>query len=32
VKLDGFGGAAEAKAILLDAIKRYEESSDKPNF
>ena len=32
VKLDGFGGAAEAKAILLEAIKRFDESSDKPNF
>ena len=32
VKLDGFGDAAEAKAILLEAIKRYEDSADKPNF
>jgi inorganic pyrophosphatase len=32
VKLDGFGDAVEAKAILLDAIKRYEDSADKPNF
>jgi len=32
VKLDGFGGAAEARQILLDAIKRYESSADKPNF
>jgi inorganic pyrophosphatase len=32
VKLDGFGDAVEAKAILLEAIKRYEDSADKPNF
>ena len=32
VKLDGFGDAKEAKQILLDAIKRYEDSADKPNF
>ncbi len=32
VKLDGWGGADEAKAILMDAVKRFEESADKPNF
>lgn len=32
VKLDGWGGVAEAKAILLDAMRRYEDSTDKPNF
>ena len=32
VKLDGWGGAAEAKQILLDAITRYDASPDKPNF
>jgi inorganic pyrophosphatase len=32
VKLDGWGNAAEAKAILLDAIERYNSSEDKPKF
>ena len=34
VKLDGWGKAAEAKQILLDAIDRYNatEESDKPKF
>jgi inorganic pyrophosphatase len=32
VKIDGWGGADEAKAILVDAIKRFNESSDKPNY
>lgn len=32
VKLDGWGNAAEAKAILLDAIERYNSSDDKPKF
>jgi inorganic pyrophosphatase len=32
VKLDGWGNAAEAKAILLDAIERYNNSDDKPKF
>ena len=34
VKLDGFGGAAEAKQILLDAMARYEATADedKPKF
>ena len=34
VKLDGWGGAAEAKAILMDAIARFNATSDadKPKF
>ncbi|MDO5610156.1 MAG: inorganic diphosphatase [Pseudomonadota bacterium] len=34
VKLDGWGGAEEAKAILLDSIKRYAAvpDADKPAF
>ena len=34
VKLDGFGGAGEAKSILRDAMQRYEATSDeeKPKF
>ena len=34
VKLDGFGGATEAKQILLDAMARYEATADedKPKF
>ena len=34
VKLDGFGGAAEAKAILTDAIDRFNATydEDKPKF
>ena len=34
VKLDGFGGAAEAKSILLDAMTRYNATpdADKPHF
>ena len=32
VKVEGWGGAAEAKAILVDAIKRFNDSSDKPNY
>lgn len=34
VKLDGFGNATEAKAILLDAIKRFNDTpeGEKPNF
>ncbi|MBE5317266.1 MAG: inorganic diphosphatase [Xanthomonadales bacterium] len=32
VKLEGWGNAAEAKAILLDAIERYNSSDDKPKF
>lgn len=32
VKIEGWGGAAEAKQILVDAIERYQATSDKPNF
>jgi inorganic pyrophosphatase len=32
VKLDGWGGAEEAKQILLDSMKRFEGSADRPNF
>ncbi|HSM11865.1 MAG TPA: inorganic diphosphatase [Lysobacter sp.] len=32
VKLDGWAGAAEAKAVLVEAMTRYEQSLDKPNF
>ena len=33
VKLEGWAGAAEAKAILCDAIERYNAMpTDKPNF
>ncbi|MDQ2701691.1 MAG: inorganic diphosphatase [Pseudomonadota bacterium] len=32
VKLDGWGGAAEARQILVDAMERYKASDDKPKF
>ena len=32
VKLDGWGGAAEAKAILVEAMARYQAAADKPKF
>jgi inorganic pyrophosphatase len=32
VKLDGWGGVAEAKAILGEAMARYNAAADKPNF
>ncbi len=32
VKLDGWGGAAEAKAVLVDAMKRYNAAPEKPHF
>lgn len=34
VKLDGFGNAAEAKAILLEAIERFNDTpeAEKPHF
>ena len=32
VKLDGWGGAEEAKQILRDSITRYQASGDKPKF
>jgi hypothetical protein len=32
VKLDGWGGVVEAKAILGEAMSRYDAAADKPNF
>ena len=34
VKLDGWGGAEEAKQIILQSIERYNEApeGEKPNF
>ena len=32
VKLEGWGNAAEAKAILADAMTRYQDEPDKPHF
>ena len=32
VKLEGWGGAEEAKQILRESMTRYEASSDKPKF
>lgn len=32
VKIDGWAGAAEAKQEIIDSVKRYEESDDKPAF
>jgi inorganic pyrophosphatase len=32
VKLDGWGDAAEARAILVEAMDRYHASEDKPKF
>lgn len=32
VKLDGWGGADEAKRIILESVQRFEEAPDKPNF
>ena len=32
VKLDGWGGATEAKQLLADSIVRYNDLPDKPNF
>jgi inorganic pyrophosphatase len=32
VKLDGWGDAAEARQILVDAMARYHASDDKPKF
>jgi len=32
VKLDGWGGAAEARKIIVEAIERYNDSDDKPKF
>ena len=32
VKIDGWAGAAEAKAIISDSITRFDESPEKPAF
>jgi inorganic pyrophosphatase len=32
VKLDGWGGADEAKRIILESVTRFEEAPEKPNF
>lgn len=32
VKLDGWGDAAAARAILVEAMERYQASDDKPKF
>jgi inorganic pyrophosphatase len=32
VKLDGWGGATDAKRILLESIERYEALPEKPHF
>ena len=32
VKLDGWGGASEAKTILVESMARYEGTADKPKF
>ncbi|GAB6196923.1 inorganic diphosphatase [Lysobacter xanthus] len=32
VKISGWGNAEEAKQILLDAMKSYEDATDKPNY
>ena len=32
VKLDGWGGAEEAKRIILESVTRFEEAPEKPNF
>ncbi|GAB1262509.1 inorganic diphosphatase [Aurantivibrio plasticivorans] len=32
VKIDGWDGPITAREEIMDSIKRYEESEDKPNF
>lgn len=32
VKLDGWGGAKEAKRIILESVTRFEDAPEKPNF
>ena len=32
VKLDGWGGAAEAKDIIRDSVTRFNDAPEKPNF
>ena len=30
--IDGWGGASEAKTILVESMARYEGTADKPKF
>jgi len=32
VKIDGWGGPDEARAEIMDSVKRFENSPEKPNF
>jgi inorganic pyrophosphatase len=32
VKLDGWGEAAEARQLLIEAVQRFNASEEKPNF
>jgi len=32
VKIDGWGGPDEARAEIMDSVKRFESSPEKPNF
>ena len=32
VKIEGWGGVEEAKQEILESVKRFEETDDKPNF
>lgn len=32
VKIEGWGGADEAKQVLVEAAKRFEDAPEKPNF
>jgi inorganic pyrophosphatase len=32
VKLDGWGGAEEAKRIIRESVTRFEDAPEKPNF
>jgi len=32
VDIQGWGGVEEARQVILDAIKRFEESPDRPNY
>ena len=32
VKLDGWGGAKEAKRIILESVTRFEDAPEKPHF
>ena len=31
-QLDGWGGAAEAKDIILKSVARFNDAPEKPNF